>query len=671
MGLFRPQTEGEAQASAAAQALQTDELARQNQNGTGIQQGLEPAGPPRPPAFEPGPDLRGTVPPIHPGGGNFTEFDDDFTKGQVDRAAADEAIFGGVPKGPSRGPSGEVQGEGENFLPTGGREEFEQTYREGPKRLAEAQAEIGRLSGNRSEAMGEQYRQSAQQAQEAMAANKSRRADDDQQIAIRQQQLDKAVTHYSNDLADQGKFWSSGGNIISAIAFSLMPIFSNDPTIGVKLINQAIDRDMANRKDLANMHLGELRSNLGNYRKLAEDHNVGDQIAQSEAHRVAAMEIERIANTFESPIAKAKAQAMIEDQLMRAGQTRQTAFNHYNYNTVRALDPRVARAFEAPGKAGNTDAWKSFTLPPDGPGKGVQGAVSGTPSVASTVPTPPSLAKIPPTQMAALTHSPGEVAKMGLGGRIDQAGLVAMYSRITAKRADRLVNLNPGDPGYAVKYNEQMKIMRKEANDGVAAIAKSAQPFQVGMAVTTRIQRDMDLIENEMRQANPKVNMTTDFLGNGRAVVGGALMSRINDLQNRFDAGDTAAGRNADALRQASERFHQAMAGKIIGYYHDQAGAAQSPSELANLGQVISSKDSWEKMRSFVHEESRNYAQQIKGAIASSGDPISAVLYMAQNGNGTPMLSSRGISAPITRTGNTARGKDAPGPPAYKDEFVP
>ncbi len=615
-----------------------------------------------------GPDLRGTVPPTSPGGGTFTEFNDEFNKGQLKRAQATEEMFGRMPKGPT-GQRDVVQGEGENFLPTGGRSEFEETYKAGPQRLAQAQKELGQLTAGKSEAMSQQYQRSAQQATEAMAANKARRAHDDQEIAVRQQNLDKAVQHYSNDLADQGKFWTSPGNIISAIAFSLMPVFSNDPAIGAKLINQAIDRDMTNRKDLANMHLGELRSNLGNYRKLAEDHNVGDQIAQSEAHRLAALEIERISANFDSPIAKEKAKAMVEDQLMRAGQTRQVAYNHYNYNTVRRLDPRVAGAFEAPGKAGNTDAWKSFTVPGNTPGKAIQGSIAGSPTTAATDKTPVSIQGLKPTQLAALAHSPGEVAKMGLDGRLDKDGLTSMYGRIIAKRADSLVP--PGTANYAVKYNEEVERLQKASDAGVAEIAKVAQPFQVGLAVTTRLQRDMDIIERECRQAGINPN---EFLGEMRAGLGGPLTSKIQDLRNRLDSsGDSASERETVNRRQASERFHQAMSGKIVGYYHDLAGAAQNPAETGNLKQVISSEASWEKMKTFIQGESQNYAQQVKGAIAASPDPYSAALYMAQNGNGTsPRVGSVGIEPPNTRNPvSTVRGPNAGAPPPLKEEFVP
>jgi hypothetical protein len=99
----------------------------------------------------------------------------------------------------------------------------------------------------------------------------------------------------------------------------------------------------------------------------------------------------------------------------------------------------------------------------------------------------------------------------------------------------------------------------------------------------------------------------------------------------------------------ASERFHQALSGKIVGYYHDLAGAAQNAAETGNLKQVISSGASWQKIHAFIENESRNYGAQIKQAIAAAPSPYSAVLYMSQYGNGTPRVSSTGMPEPTRR----------------------
>ncbi len=620
-----------------------------------------------------GEDLRGKVPPFHPGVAGDTSMVDSVYGEEANREGAAQNIFPTLEQKP-RGPGNTVQGEGENFLPTRGRDLFEETYVKGPQRLAEAQGEVGRLSANKSEALSQKYGQQAQQAQEAMAANQVRRQADDQEINIRQQQLQDATQHYTQDLQDQNKFWASPGNIVSAIAFSLMPIFSNDPAIGVKLINQAIDRDMTNRKDLANMHLGELRSNVGMYRKLADDRNVGDQLAQAEAHRVAAMDIERISAQFDSPIAKAKAQAMIQDQLMRAGQVQQTAYNHFNYNTVRALDPRMAKAFEAPGKAGNEDAWKSFTLPAGSAGN-VVGNVQGTPSTArDTSGGTTSLNNMAPAQVVALSYQPDQIAKMAMDGKMDGKELQTMFRNSVVARAR--ASVDQSSPKYELLFNQKVEDLRKGAEAGVSQIAKAAQPAAKGIAITSRIAQDMATIEAECAEAGVNPN---EFLGELRTGLGGPAAAKINDLRLKLnnDATDNASQKLAMDRLRASERFHQALAGKVIEFYHTNAGAAQNATETGNLKQVISTDASWDKIRNFVGLESQQYAAEYRGALRSADSPYSAILYLANNGNALKQLPRNGISAPAVRQpvdqyrGDRPQGKGTPTPLASPGTVPP
>ncbi len=592
-----------------------------------------------------GPDLRGQVPPMYPGVEGDTSLADKVYGDEAAGAAAENTAFPMMQQRP-KGPDGVVQGEGENYLPTQGKELFDETYVKGPQRLASAQQELGRLSANKSEALGQQYQQSAQQATEAMAANKARRAADDQEISIRQTQLDQAVTHYSNDLANQNKFWSSPGNIVSAIAFSLMPIFSNDPAIGVKLINQAIDRDMANRKDLANMHLGELRSNIGNYRKLAEDRNVGDQIAQSEAHRVAAMQIEQISSQFDSPISKAKALAMVEDQLMRANQTRMVAFNHYNYNTVRKLDPRVASAFEAPGKAGNDDAWHSFTLPAKSAGNAI-GNVQGTPSTArDTSGAGGVLNQMSPSQVVALAYQPGQIVKMADSGQLQGQDLAVMARNSIVARVKSITNEN--SPNYELEFNKNMKAELEKAQKGSEAISKAAAPHMKGLTVTRRMASDMATIEAELKGTG----ITPDsFLGELRNGLGGPLASKVQALRIKYnnDATDSPAQKQSMDFLKASERFHQVLAQNIITFNHENIGGAQSPSELANIQQVINQGDGWGRIKGFVNMNNQQYAAAYENALSTAESPYAKMLYLQRNGNALTTLGRNGVAAPTVR----------------------
>ncbi len=604
----------------------------------------------------------------HPGVEADTSFDDEFSKGQQAEANAAETMFPTLPQR-GRGPTDAVQPEGENFLPTRGKDLFQETYVQGPKDLAASQKQLGELEGQRHEAIAGRYAQETERATGAMAANQARRQAEDLEIQTRQANLDRATKTYTDDLHDQNKFWQSPGNILSAIAFSLMPIFSNDPTIGAKLINQAIDRDMTNRKDLANMHLGELRSNIGMYRKLAEDHQVGDQIAQAEAHRIAAQDIERISQQFQSPISKTKAQAMAQDQLMRANQVQMTAYNHYNYNAARRLDPRLASAYEMPGKQGNPDGWKSFAIPNGSPGKAAVGSIAGTPSVASSE---KNVANMSQTQVAALAHHPEEIANMAIDGRLKGDDILRMHRNSIVARAKSITDEN--SPKYELEFNKNIQGLRKEAEEGVMDVAKAMAPHEAAVATTSRLARDMAVIKSECAEAGINPN---DFLGELRTGLGGPLTAKLQDLRIRFnnDATDNATQKNQMERLKASERFHQALAGNIVGYYHDMAGAAQNKKELENLGQYISAESSWNKIEQFVNERSQTYAKVFQNALRESKSPYSAALYVAGHGNGTPSLPYQGIAKPVPKTGRPTplapKANSRTDEPQGRDEFTP
>ena len=590
---------------------------------------------------------------VHPGGGNSSEFNDEFGDETVNRAKTTEDIFRYLPQ-QGRGQGAVFQGEGENFLPIGGPEgkaSFDRAYVSGPRKLAQAMEDSGEAQVARADAMSAHYGQEAQREKDAMAAMQARRQQDLQELQVRQQNLDATVQAYSNDLQDQGKFWRNPGNIVSAVAFSLMPIFSNDPAIGIKLINQAVDRDMANRQHEANMHLGELRSNLAGYHKLAGDRQAGDLLAQSEAHRIAAIEVERIAQSFESPIAKARAMAIVQDQNVRSEVARQQAYKRDVYNPVRAVQPGADAKWRGPGKAGVQGAWKEFDLPgKDWSGAAVNGVIAGTPSVASSGKPSPGGAYVE-YQKSQLASKPSAVAEAALElphGPQTKASLTDMFERMVAKRAAALTNIN--SPNYAKEYNEHVDKLRTAADVGVAEIAKAAQPFRVGIAVTTRMQRDMDIIENECKKAGVNPNK---FLGDLRNLTGAPLAARINDLRSRYSSPDGQHDQERLAMLQASERFHSTLAGQVVDYYHDMAGAAQNAKELENLAVVISGHSSWEKIRTFVHNRSQDFSARLQGAITHSPDPISATLYMAQYGNGksaATRLPSSGIAPPARKS---------------------
>jgi len=606
-----------------------------------------PAGIPSTPAA-PGPADAGTDPSMHPGADPNFDFKSQFGDEVERRAESTAKMFRYGQQGGAKGPAGTAINEYENANTIGGPEEFKNTFKEGPKKIGDLQREIGKLESDAHKNLAQAYEDQAQKDTIQSAQIASRKQEDNQQLQMKQRDLDEKTVQYTNDLANQNKFWQNPGNIVSAIAYSLMSVFSSDPAIGAKLINQAIDRDMNNRKDLANMHLGELRSNIGTYRKLAEDRQAGDLLAQSEAHRIAAMQIRAIGERLQSPIALKNSELAAQDQETKSAAFRAQAYNHYLYNKPQVVDPRLA-AFAKQHQRGIPEGWTGYDLPKDAVGA-VKSVVQGAgPSTAHAAPVPGQepiskrLATMPAAQHAALIMSPGEVAKQGLDGDLAKGDLAQMAGEVITARARALAG-DPNAPGYQAKVNEHINKMQIAADAGVGEIGKQAMPFQVGLTVTNRLQRDMNIIQSECKAMGISPD---DFLGDLRTLTGGPLASKINDLRLRYGGAANVSEQASRRMLQASERFHQALNSQIVGYYHDMAGAAQNKAELDNLGQVISRTARWDHINQYIQQQSTNYAAQMKGAIRTSPDPYSSILYMSMYGNGdqAPLIDP-GVAKP-------------------------
>lgn len=556
-----------------------------------------------------------------PGGQPSSEFSDQENANQMAADQARQQVFTRIPRGPG-GPGTEVMPEGLDYLKVGpdGKSDFQKAFVEGPKNVGEALDEGERAETEKNKALQTHYANEQARQTSAAAQIEARRQEGDHMLQQKQEQLDQHLTAYTNNLADENRFWRNPGNIVSAIAFSLMPVFSRDPEIGIKYINQAIDRDMNDRKRLADMHMGELRSNLGEYRKLAGDQRVGDLLAESEAKRIAAMEIDRIGANFASPISQAKKEVLKQNFLMQSMQAKMQAYQAYHiYNDVKAVQPGVAAAYKAPGKAGIEGAWSPFG------GGNVAGQINGTPTVAAPVALPPGMDRAKAT---ALASRPDVAVDMGAKGQLDPKSLEAIYQAAVAQDVYSRTPGQPGTDAFAVKYNEKVREREAQAQKSVKDIAVAAQPFQDGMILSKRILGDMSMIENAARQRGEDPNK---FLGDLRNTT--SYAARINDLRLRYGSADTPEAQVQKDALQASERFHRLLSADIMDYKHGLLGGAQSEQELEGFKQIVNYADSWQNLKNFAVTRNQQFAAKKANSLRSSEDPIAALLYLRSTKN--------------------------------------
>jgi hypothetical protein len=539
--------------------------------------------------------------------------------------------------------------EGEAYTKLGGREgksDYKKAFVDGPRELEQAILDAEKAQTQKSKELGKVYDAEQERSAMAMAANNHRREADQQALAQRQAQLEKATQFYTDDLADQGKFWTNPGNIMSAIAYSLTPIFGNDNTSGIKLINQAIDRDMANRQHAAAQTLGALQSNLAGYHKLAGDKEAGDLLADSEARRLAAQEVARISQKFESPISQAKAQAVIQDLRQKSLIAKMEAHRLFVHIDPSKM-PQALHNARASGFDGSYQDYNSQKPGVDPTTANVSGFVDGTPTTAS----PTGGTKngkwdgfSSPTVAAVVKADPKAAYKAVLDGRLNGAGDIAeMLRRQVAAEAARSVP--PGaTPDHIFKAKRDIvnrwEAERKEAPELVKAAPK--------IAATRSIQSKIDIIERSeaARGEDPR-----KFLESARNTPG--IPSDWVDRYEKWKirtANGTKPGSAEDYEQlkaQAKQLFRQQMNELVNNYIHDNAGGAVSESEAKRMNYVISQDAGMPEIKAFVRNQSEKAKYEESVALAKMS-PGAALYYKLRTAGGNFSLDAPGRPGPKT-----------------------
>lgn len=535
-------------------------------------------------------------------------------------------------------PQMDVLPEAENYHLAGGREgkkNFQQAY--DPSRAIDAIEANQRAEEGRNEAMSqhlvsEKARQTNQMA--IIMANREKYA---AQLAERQQVLDENVKRYTDNLSNTNAYWSNPGNIVSAIAFSLMPIAGGDPAAGARLINQAVEADFGRRVQAANMHLGELRSNVAQYRQLMGDKQAGDLMAESEARRIAAMEIERIALQFASPASKAKAEAAISDQLMRSAQGRMQSFKVLGIHQ----DPRIVNKLLGGAiRAGGADGvgFTPYAGPTDRPSAVAGTGPAGTPTTASNTP------GISGTRMAALASNPTELRRQVETGQVAAKDAAEV---INAGFQDRVRRAHPGN---IAAQQAAMDKLREQAYDGVNKISVAAAPHVKDAAGIRQLMMRIAKIEQSARELGRDPQ---EFMQSGRDISAG-MANAWNEFELKYRSNpDSPAAKSARNILMAQQEFYQAFARAKTSDTHDLFGAALTEKELEQLELSIKNNASFTSLKSWATRLSEDRQGKLSQALTAGGSPESAILYLAANpGFRQAGLDYKGLSqnkAPATR----------------------
>lgn len=581
-----------------------------------------------------------SVPP-HPGITPQTEGGLDSATGTALQYGGIDAAFPLLPRVQSPG----VGVYGTKYEDVGGAEGqdiFNNAFVESPKRYAEASRSEADLIGQKGDQTAKVLDNIAFDQQSRFAAMQAQRAQDAEVIAQKQAAIDRATKYYSDDLANTGKFWQSPGNIFASIGAAFVGFGARNPEVGMNLINRAVEQDWAKRRQLADMHLGELRSNLANYRQLAGDKQAGDMLAMSESYRVMSNEIARIGAQMQGPLAKAQSEKLIAATQQQSDLLRMQAFQKMILQQPAFVQPGMAKLLKEGGYQPFGSATGQSPAQPGTGGKGATysgvvgtGTASGGVSAAGGQAGQPDFSKligrIPDDQKAIFNkRAPGS------GEELEAARLME------AKR--NWVRAN----GNTQKFNELQTQSEKDAKEDVpkvaAAIAQADLPVRIQV-----VRRLTDDVKNLQIIANRMGLKPDDLLGSGsESIFGPGFMAKYRDtmevlMGSDVDHADSHRREMANAIASA-ERLKQAAAGLKVVYRHEASGTAVSPREENNISQAI--RSGYRGLTNFIENESQAAQADYSNALRTAKSPITGVLVRINHGLQIPTLDTTGVAGP-------------------------
>lgn len=603
-----------------------------------------------------------------------------------------------IPTSPRGGAGPAVMPEGENMLPFGGAQGRELWNNAAVQKPSEIEAAVMQ-GANAEERMGKEkadfYTRLQHDQQEQLGLIKQNRIENDKAVAARQAQLDKAITGYSNDLADRGQFWRNPGNIIAALGVAFTTLGTQTAAGANKIINDMVQSDWQQRKQLADMHLGELRSNINGYRQLAGDKEMGDRLALADSYRVAAMEADRIGAQFQGPIAKAKAAAVVKElqrnYLVQMGQLHA----QMAYVKPHAENPMVAQEYQ---KSGQALPGTGFT--PYAPTKGYAQPGAGQPSDSSTGATAGSTrssgAIWDQQAPSLLKRQPGgsqvqQAASSGGGAQGAQAAQAA--AKETTKSAgyatdQQRYDLDKRYPGSSAMVDSERKQVIPEILASIGANPRGVNPLLSDEEISKTLpydkqvaynkaiagyrkwaSEDNDKVSKAMQQAGVpqrlsgtrmlgsdiqilqevarRKNMSVDELRDTRTkqIIGTGNYKTINEWLGASPANGIHE-EQAKNLANALNRFDQLLAGQVNSYTHANAGGAVSPSEEKRIQALIAGDHSWASVNNFYDMQSREVQDLRRNALAGAASKLSVVKWNSDLGQDPQPLGFNGIPGP-------------------------
>lgn len=626
---------------------------------------------------------KGLGPPVSPPQAEVPSFPGipDQTQGGMDETSGIGASLMGLDAatpllGGPRAPGAQVMPAYDDYQRVGGTDPWKDAFVTKPAQLESAINQGAQAEEDLGKARADFYKNRQATDSEQLAILQDRRNQHQAQIEAQQAQLMDATKRYSDDLSDRGQYWHNPGSILASMGAIMISMASpNDPSIGLRLIDQAVNADFQKRRAIADTNLGELRSNLSAYRQIMGDKDLGDRLAYAESQRVAAMELERISGQFQGPIAKAKA-AAVSKELLRNYQVQMMQLHSAQvFHQESVQSPQMAAEIKKRGAANPGEGPTSLNGTPFKSGPVVAptafanfkassyGGSSGSSATGSDILSPQQtedLEKRSPGSSKQLLMERASIVKEMLA----DSGVVdvnAYHPGMSNADLEKLVGMYPG---AKEKFNKNMIAFRKYAAEDTKNIQQAAQPLIGRISSYKQLGGEMQLLETTARQLGMK---SPEELLNQRPaqILGAGNIKAWNEFLNASDP-STDHEAQAKSLAQAVSNFKQSQQGNIIEYIHTHFGSALSPGEKANLDQMVASDHSFGSLKHFYQMGSKAAQEELSTATSGTKHPLTGTLWRVNHGMGTPGMSVGGVEGPDTTSAMQVGNTGKVGPAAIK-----
>ncbi len=499
----------------------------------------------------------------------------------------------------------------------------------------------------------------------------------------RQAQVDAAVDKYSRDLADTGQFWRNPGNIMAAMGAAMMAL-GGKAELGAQLVQNAINTDLSQRKHLADMHLGELRSNVAAYRQLEGDKEAGDLRASIESKKIAMMELDRISAQFQGPLAKQKNIA-IKAQLQRGLELEEIQLHYMRVNNKPGfINPAIKNEYARMGKALPTGVGPT----PVGGGtiNKPNTGVETIPNASGTaVPVGPKTGSGPLTSAHVSATLPSKIVS---DDGLTDAQAVELDKRFpgtssrlrTAEKTNRAdvlakIGANPDLAGltktqmlpYLTEpqrkaYNSAMLDVRNKIDAEYEKASQKLLPIAGRIDGFKMMKRDMDIMQvvaNKISHGDPDKLLNPEY----EKIFGASNVSALADYMSVGKPTD-AHKAQAKEISDAVNRFKQMRAGVVSTYFKEKFGAVTNSDE-ARGNQTIPVGASWNATKSFLETGSSAAQSEADAIVNGIGNPLAQTIWQVRLGTNNHTLNVGAIDGPTTKQnpygqGNTGSNHSGP-----------